>query len=87
MQLVLQFALVAAADAFRSSMPGGIEKVIGLLKDLKSDIIGDGQKEQKLYDKYACWCESSLAEKADKTDAHTNTQTHTHTISVSLGAL
>jgi len=31
---------------------------------LKAKIEGDGKKEQQSYDKYACWCENTLARKA-----------------------
>jgi chromosome segregation ATPase len=41
-----------------------IDKVVGLIESLKKTIEGDGEKELKAYDKYACWCEDTLAEKA-----------------------
>jgi len=43
---------------------GPLEKVLTLLKDLKADIIKDGEVEQQSFDKYACWCEKSTAKKA-----------------------
>merc|ERR1719221_2572312 len=41
-----------------------IEKVTALLVDMKSRIESDGTAEQATYDKYACWCEDTLVQKA-----------------------
>jgi len=41
-----------------------VERVVGLIRDLKERIISDGKAEQKSYDKYACWCEDTLGRKA-----------------------
>merc|ERR1719473_857924 len=38
--------------------------VVSLLTSLKAKVEGDGMAEQKSYDKYACWCENTLARKA-----------------------
>lgn len=48
--------------------PNPVTKVVELLKDLKATIEGDGESEQKVYDKYACWCEDTTAEKAAAID-------------------
>jgi hypothetical protein len=40
-------------------------KVVTILEQMKTKIEGDGKSEQSSYDKYACWCEDTLAEKAD----------------------
>merc|ERR1719454_797529 len=40
-------------------------KVVTLLEKMKAKIESDGTAEQASYDKYACWCEDTLAEKAD----------------------
>mmetsp|Transcript_73283 Transcript_73283/g.203237 ORF Transcript_73283/g.203237 Transcript_73283/m.203237 type:complete len:750 (+) Transcript_73283:65-2314(+) len=42
-----------------------VEKVVVLLKDLEAKIKQDGEAEQLVYDKYACWCEKATARKAD----------------------
>jgi len=40
-----------------------VERVVNLLKDLKTKIGQDGKVEQLSYDKYACWCEKTTARK------------------------
>jgi len=42
-----------------------IAKVVGLITVLKATIESEGMKEQKSYDKGACWCEATLARKAE----------------------
>merc|ERR1711972_116828 len=42
-----------------------MERVVGLLTDLEAKIELDGKLEQDSYDKYACWCENTLARKAN----------------------
>merc|ERR1719188_964271 len=47
-----------------------VQRVVELLTELEARIESDGKKEQKSYDKYACWCEATLARKAkDISDA------------------
>ena len=58
--LALCVVLGSAADT-RSP----VEKVVNLLKDLKTRLETDGDKEQAVYDKYACWCETATHRKAD----------------------
>jgi len=41
-----------------------VTKVLDLLGDLKTRLEADGAAEQGAYDKYACWCEDTLAAKA-----------------------
>ena len=51
----------------RSHCAGGGEcrgKVVTLIEDLKAKIDADGATEQKIYDKFACWCESTTQRKA-----------------------
>jgi len=38
------------------------------LKDLKAKTEQDGENEQKIYDKYACFCDNALKGKADAID-------------------
>merc|ERR1719502_1701784 len=39
-------------------------RVVSLLTELRARIEADGKQEQKSYDKFACWCEKTLARKA-----------------------
>jgi len=49
-----------------------VEKVVNLLKEMKEQLQEDGKKEQSIYDKYACWCETATDRKAKAiTDAKT----------------
>merc|ERR1719158_2157425 len=41
-----------------------MDKVVALIAGIKSRVEADGKAEQKSYDKYACWCEKTLARKA-----------------------
>jgi hypothetical protein len=45
-----------------------VEKVVELITELKAKIEAEGASEQKLYDKFACWCETTTARKADAID-------------------
>merc|ERR1719420_1236495 len=45
-----------------------VQKVLVLIKELLSKIESDGKAEQKTYDKFACWCEKTLAKKAAAID-------------------
>jgi len=40
-------------------------KVVKLLRNMQTKIQKTGKAEQKSYDKYACWCEDTLSQKAD----------------------
>ena len=48
---------------------GPVTKVVELIEELKAKIEADGKMEQQIYDKYACWCETTSARKAN--DIHT----------------
>jgi len=60
------FAVFLALLVTTAAQPGSppvhgahaIDKVVNLLADLKSSIQEDGSKDQKVYDKYSCWCET-----------------------------
>lgn len=41
-----------------------VNRVLNLIKDLEKEVEKDGKMEQKAYDKFACWCESTLERKA-----------------------
>jgi len=57
---LLGFALIAA---HASASP--VERIVNLLKDLKATTEGDRKAEQQIYDKYACWCETTSTRKAN----------------------
>mmetsp|Transcript_40309 Transcript_40309/g.96676 ORF Transcript_40309/g.96676 Transcript_40309/m.96676 type:complete len:677 (+) Transcript_40309:129-2159(+) len=42
-----------------------VDKVVELLKEMETKIEKDGAAEQKVFDKYACWCEKTTARKAE----------------------
>jgi len=46
--------------------PSPVIQVLGLIRDLKADINKDAAAEQKSYDKFACWCEDTVARKAQE---------------------
>jgi len=56
-------SLKLVLDTAHSSSP--VEQVVTLLGELKTNIEADGVTEQTSYDKYACWCEETLAKKAE----------------------
>jgi len=41
-----------------------VSRIVSLLSELGARIEADGKSEQKSYDKFACWCEKTLARKA-----------------------
>jgi chromosome segregation ATPase len=41
-----------------------IDKVVKMLRDIKDEVEADGRSEQKSYDKFACWCEETVSQKA-----------------------
>jgi hypothetical protein len=53
--------LVSAARLGETPMA----KVVTLLQNMEKKIEATGKSEQESYDKYACWCEDTLAEKAE----------------------
>merc|ERR1719478_1918472 len=54
---------VAAATDTKSGSP--VERIVKLLETLKGTTVSDGKREQQIYDKYACWCETTSKRKAD----------------------
>jgi hypothetical protein len=66
--ILTQLCLVAGLKlAVNAGSP--VEKVVELIKELQTKIDADGANEQKVYDKYACWCETTTQRKADAIDA------------------
>merc|ERR1719352_698465 len=40
-----------------------VSKVITLLKDMKAELEKEAEKDEEIYDKMACWCETNEREK------------------------
>jgi len=80
--------LVAANGATLDQSP--ISRVVGLITELKAKVESDGKKEQQSYDKYACWCENTLARKAaaisEAKDTIERLQTEIEKLNGDLGA-
>merc|ERR1711865_1301023 len=53
-----------AAKAKEDKM-AAVNKVIELLKDLKSTVMSEGEKEAASYNKFACFCKDMTTEKQD----------------------
>jgi len=58
------FSAVGLVASHTISVQSPVEKVVKLLTDIKRRIEIDGDAEQQIYDKYACWCENSVKRKA-----------------------
>jgi len=56
---VLQRKPTASVDPQLS----GIQKVVVLLKEMKTETVKQGDEDREAYDKYMCWCETTEAEK------------------------
>jgi len=54
-----------ACAVLASATQSPVSKVVELIEELKAKIEVDGKMEQTIYDKYACWCETTSARKAD----------------------
>merc|ERR1719409_1328257 len=68
MKFILTQLLFVAGLKLTVRTGSPVEKVVELIEELKTKIETDGAMEQKLYDKYACWCETTTARKADAID-------------------
>jgi len=66
-------ALKFTSDNAPAPGPSPVEQVVTLLGELKTGIEADGQTEQTSYDKFACWCEDTLAKKAEDITTAKNT--------------
>jgi len=59
--LALPVVSVHISDPAGSS---AVTKVVKLLEELKESVESDGKEEQKVFDKFACWCEEITHKKA-----------------------
>jgi len=57
------FVSLGSVGAFAST-GSPVDKVVSLLEDLQAKIEADGKTEQEMYDKYACWCETTTQRKS-----------------------
>merc|ERR1719453_576801 len=62
MRVSVLFLCLSLASAVATQSP--VTKVVELIEELKAKIEADAISEQKIYDKYACWCETTTARKA-----------------------
>jgi len=60
--VMLGLSTAVASDA---STKSPVERIVKLLTTLKEKSVGDGKAEQQIYDKYACWCETTSKRKAN----------------------
>merc|ERR1719162_2875430 len=57
-------ALLLGCGVVQQARETPVTKVVELINELKAKIETDGKAEQKVYDKFACWCEKTTARKA-----------------------
>merc|ERR1719316_2093246 len=62
--LVLGSVAMATAAVVHRASETPMTKVVTLINEMKAKIEADGKAEQKVYDKFACWCEKTSARKA-----------------------
>merc|ERR1719453_2262228 len=43
--------------------PSPVQRVVKLLEEMKAELEKEAEKDQELYDKMVCWCETSEKEK------------------------
>merc|ERR1719498_1383548 len=60
----MKCALIFAVLGLTVASGSPVERIVKLLETLKAKTEGDGQNEQQIYDKYACWCEKTTTRKA-----------------------
>jgi len=58
--LTLVLGVAAAANP--------VSKVVDLLREMKAKVAADGKEEEKVYNKYACWCEKTTERKVNSID-------------------
>merc|ERR1719335_1927926 len=69
-------ALLAVAPAVQSAdqRANPIRKVVTLLQNMQKKVTAEGEKEQKIYDKFMCYCKTSGGDLA-KSIAESNAKT------------
>jgi hypothetical protein len=65
MKFSLVFIVASLGLAVASATGSPVEQIVNLLKELKGKTENDGKAEQQIYDKYACWCETTSTRKAN----------------------
>jgi len=71
LSLVALAAAQAGVESDENTSP--VSRVTKLLADLRDKVGADGKSEEHMYNKYACWCETSTTKKAnDITNAETD---------------
>jgi hypothetical protein len=72
MRCAILFVFIASAGAAVQTKPSGaltgtdlspIQKVVTLVKEMKAQTTKEGEEDLEAYDKYKCWCETTVAEK------------------------
>jgi ribosomal protein S15P/S13E len=58
----LFLALLSSTSASQSGSP--VTKVVELIQGVLDRTVADGEAEQQIYNKYACWCETTAKRKA-----------------------
>jgi len=48
----------------KQSKMAAVDKVVALLEDLQSKVLLEGESEANTYNKFACWCKDTVAEKS-----------------------
>jgi len=65
---VVALLSLQAAVGIDANVGSPVERVVKLLETVKATTVNDGKAEQQIYDKYACWCETTSKRKADDID-------------------
>jgi len=61
----MKSALLALTGLVGASNLGSpVEKVVELIQGILDRAVSDGESEQQIYDKYACWCDTTAKRKA-----------------------
>jgi hypothetical protein len=69
MNFILSQLCLAAGLHLAVQAKSPVGKVVELINELKAKIETDQANEEKIYSKYACWCEATTQRKADAIDA------------------
>merc|ERR1712087_321563 len=54
---------VTAAQAAKEAKMAAVNKVVALLTDLRTQVLAEGETEAATYNKFACFCKDTTAEK------------------------